>query len=104
MPVFMISIYPQHKNLRHEGKFLIWSMSAQIMEKGICNIYPVKTKKKDTGFEAVEMYILQDKRHPIYNRVLRENILKLRIRYAMQSAPVASSTRLLSSAMTSRNG
>lgn len=63
------------------------------MEKGIRHIYPVKQGKGIPVFEAVDMFIFQDRRHPIYNRMLRENILNVRIRYAMQSVPVASSTR-----------
>lgn len=90
-PMSIRTIKGAHSHLRHEDK-LLRTISANLYYGNPRYLYSENKEESIPVFEAVKKYILQDRphlkgTHPIYNRMLREGILKV---------PVFHTTRLKS--------
>ena len=89
-PTSMTTIEGPHTNLRHEDKFLRTINANLYYGKGYPQYLHSENKEESIPvFEAVKTYILQDRphlkgKHPIYNRMLREGILKVPVLFTTQ--------------------
>ena len=105
----MTTIEGPHTLLRHEDKFLRTINANLYYGKGYPQyLYSENKEESIPVFEAVKKYMLQDRphlmgTHPIYNRMLREGILKVPVFYTTSEIyanyPVAFSTRFPSYAV-----
>ena len=84
----MTTIEGPHTHLRHEDKFLRTIHASLYYGKGYPQyLYSENKEESIPVFATVKEYILQDRphlkgTHPIYNRMLREGILKVPVLYA----------------------
>jgi hypothetical protein len=89
-PTSGTTIEGSHTHLRHEGKFFRTINANLYYGKGYPQYLHSENKEDSIPvFEAVKKYILQDRRHlkgthPIYNRMLREGILKVPVLFTTQ--------------------
>ena len=86
----MTTMEGPHTHLRHEDKFLRTINANLYYGKGYPQYLHSENKEESIPvFEAVKKYILQDRphlkgTHPIYNRMLREGILKVPVLFTTQ--------------------